>query len=40
MQNLIFRGTRAQPGERVISFQITDDTGLDSNVATKSANVT
>ncbi len=40
MQNLIFRGTGSQPGPRVISFRITDNTGLESNIATKSVNVT
>ncbi|MDB5339378.1 MAG: outer rane adhesin like protein, partial [Planctomycetaceae bacterium] len=40
MQNVIFRGTGSQPGPRTISFRITDDTGLESNTATKSVNVT
>lgn len=40
MQNLIFRGTGKQPGPRAVSWQITDETSLDSNVATKSVDVT
>lgn len=35
MQNLTFRGTNGSAGPRVIAFQVKDDTGLLSNIATK-----
>lgn len=40
MKNLIFRGTKKQVGQRVVALQITDETGLNSNVAIKNVNVT
>jgi VCBS repeat-containing protein len=39
MQSLTFRGTLLQHGTRVVAWQITDDTGLSSNVATKDVDV-
>ena len=39
MQALTFRGTRSQPGTRVVSLQITDNTNLQSNLATKNVEV-
>lgn len=39
MQNAGFRGRRSEAGPRVISYQVTDETGLTSNVATKNIDV-
>lgn len=40
MQSLLFKGRRAEAGPHVVSWQITDDTGLDSHVATRTVDVT
>jgi len=40
LQNIIFRGTNRSGGPRIVSIQVTDDTGNLSNVATKTVDVT
>lgn len=39
-QSVLFRGSSRQPGVRVVSVQVTDDTNQTSNLALKSVNVT
>lgn len=39
MQNLTFRAGRASAGPRVLAFQVKDNTGLLSNIATKEVDV-
>lgn len=39
IQNAAFRGRRSEAGPRVISYQVTDETGLTSNAATRSIDV-
>lgn len=38
-QSIIFRGSSHQPGTRVVSLQVTDDTNQTSNLATKNVDV-
>jgi VCBS repeat-containing protein len=40
LQNVIFKGSNRQAGPRVVTIQVTDDTGLMSNIATKTVDVT
>ena len=40
LQNIIFRGTNRSGGPRIVTIQVTDETQLASNVATKTVDVT
>ncbi len=40
LQNILFRGAHSQAGPRIVTFRIADDTHLESNIATKTVNVT
>lgn len=39
-ESVLFRGSHREPGVRVVSFQVVDDTNLTSNLGTKSVEVT
>ncbi|MDB5335185.1 MAG: outer rane adhesin like protein, partial [Planctomycetaceae bacterium] len=40
LQNIIFRGTTRHGGPRIVTIQVTDETHLASNIATKTVDVT
>lgn len=40
LQNIIFRGTNRHGGPRIVTIQVTDETHLASNIATKTVDVT